>query len=253
VQVEALVKYQREQLRKPPLVEAVFELRATCQTDATLVPGAIFGRLKNKYPVQESSTGLIIAPRNAPAFGSMHRFLREDRKHLIQCAPELFTVNVLGDYGAFPEFARLIEEGLAAFYEEAAPTKLKRLAIRYINFLPGDAIAAAGGDPLRIATTFPTDVLPAKDSLAFRGVFKFPEENGMLGVVAANPHRLADGRKGCLLDFDFFLENPTFLAMEDCLPWASRAHDVIYQAFRSSLAPAMYDQFEPISEGSKPG
>jgi uncharacterized protein (TIGR04255 family) len=243
------VKYQREQLRKPPLIEAVFELRATCKTDATLIPGAIFGKLKHRYPVPESNTGLIVAPRDATTFGSMHRFLREDRKHLIQCAPELFTINVLGDYGAFPEFERLIEEGLAAFYEEAAPTKLKRLAIRYINFLPGDAISAAGGNPLRIATTFPTEVLPAEESLAVRGVFNYPKENGVLGVAAASPHRLADGRKGCLLDFEFFLENPRFLAKEDCLPWANCAHDIIYQAFRSSLSPAMYAQLEPISQG----
>lgn len=243
-----LVTYQREQLRKPPLIEAVFELRATCRTDATLIPGAIYGKLKGRYPIQESNTGLLVASPEATKFALMHRFLREDRTHLIQCAPELFTVNVLGDYGAFPDFARLIEEALAAFYEEAVPTKLKRLAIRYINFLPAEAIMAAGGKPLQISATFPTDVLPVQDGLAVRGVFNFPKDNGVLGVAAANHYQLADGRNGCLLDFDFFLENPTFLAKEDCLPWASRAHDVIYQVFRSSLTPAMYRQLEPIMD-----
>lgn len=243
------MKYQREQLSKPPLIEAMFEVRATCQTSATLIPGAIFGRLKDRFPMQEGNTGLVIASPESAQFAFMHRFLTNDRKKLIQCAPELFTINVLGDYGTFPEFAKLIEEALAAFYAEAVPTKLKRLGIRYINFLPEDAIAAAGGRPLQINTAFPTDVLPAEDGLALRGVFKFPKENGVLALAAANPHQFPDGRKGCLLDFDFFVENPTFLAAEDCLPWALRAHDVIYQAFRSSLTPAMYKQLGPIPNG----
>lgn len=68
--------------------------------------------------------------------------------------PELFTVNVLGDYGEFPEFRETIKHALTAFYEVATPTALKRLGIRYINFLPADAIAAAG-KALRIETSFP--------------------------------------------------------------------------------------------------
>jgi uncharacterized protein (TIGR04255 family) len=240
------VKYQREQLSKSPLIEAMLEIRATCQTSATLIPGAIFGRIKDRFPNQDSNTGLIIASSESARVAFMHRFLTNDRKKLIQCAPELFTVNVLGDYGTFPEFARLIEDALVAFYAEAVPTKLKRLAIRYINFLPEDAIAASGGPPLQINTVFPTDVLPTEHGLAFRGEFKFPKENGVLGLAAANPHQFPDGRKGCLLDLDFFVENPTFLAAEDCLPWARRAHDVIYQAFRSSLTPTMYKQLGPI-------
>lgn len=240
------MKYQREQLARPPLIEAVFEVRAACQTPPTLIPGAIYGRLKDRFPRQESSAGLMMGPDSAqPIF--MHRFLASDGKRLLQCAPELFTVNVLGDYGAFPEFERLIADALRAFYAEAAPQKLKRLGIRYINFLPADLIVAAGSAPLRSSTTFPDDVLPRSETLAYRSTFRFPGENGVLGLAIANPHRLPDGRTGCLLDFDFFVENPTFLAVDDCLPWARRAHDVVYQAFRSILSPAMYQQLGPIA------
>ena len=240
------MKYQREQLSKPPLIEAMFEVRAVCQMSATLIPGAIYGKLKNRFPKQDGNPGVLFASPGTPQIGAMHRFLADNERRVIQCAPELFTVNVLGDYGAFPEFEALIDEALQAFYAEATPTKLKRLAIRYINFLPTDSIAAAGGSPLRIHTSFPEDVLPSADGLACRGIFKVPEANGVLGLAVANPHRFPDGRTGCLLDFDFFIENPTFLAIEDCLPWARRAHDVIYQAFRSSLTPAMYQQLGPI-------
>lgn len=70
----------------------------------------------------------------------------------------------------------------------------------------------------------------------------------MLALASANPHRLTDGRTGCLLDLDFFVERPTFLAIEDCLPWARQAHDVIYEAFRSVLTPEMYKQFGPAGK-----
>ena len=43
------MKYQREQLSKPPLIEAMFEVRAACQTSANLIPGAISERLKEHF------------------------------------------------------------------------------------------------------------------------------------------------------------------------------------------------------------
>ena len=86
-------------------------------------PGAIYGRLKDRFPRQESSAGLVMGADTAQPF-FMHRFLAPDGKHLLQCAPELFTVNVLGDYGAFSEFENLIGDALRAFYSEAVPQKL---------------------------------------------------------------------------------------------------------------------------------
>jgi uncharacterized protein (TIGR04255 family) len=243
------VKYRREQLRKAPLVEAVFEVRATCRTEASLIPGAVYGRLKERYVHAETNAALVVTASDAAQVGQMHRFLTRDRKQLIQSAPELFTVNVLGDYGAFPEFARLINEALTAFYAEAQPMKIKRLGIRYINFISSDEIVAAGGTPLKICASFPTDVLPSPDTTALRGAFKFPRDNGVLGLAISNPHQLADERRGCLLDLDFFVENPPFLAVEECLPWARQAHDVIYQVFRSVLTDQMYKQLEPIPDG----
>jgi uncharacterized protein (TIGR04255 family) len=242
--------YKREQLRKAPLIEAIFEVRATCRTNSGLIPGGLFGLLKDRFPIQEGGTGLVVGPADSAQLAAMHRFLSADRKRLVQCGPDLFTVNVLGDYGAFPEFAELIKSSLEAFYSVAVPTKLKRIGIRYINFLPSEAVAAAGNSPLRITAAFPQDVLPKSDSIALRGTFPHPKENGVLGLAIANPHQLGDGRTGCILDFDFFVENPPFLAVEDSLPWAARAHDVIYQAFRSSMTPEMYKQLEPVARGS---
>ncbi len=245
------MRYRREQLSKPPLIEAVFDVRASCETSAALIPGAIYGRLKSRFPISETTANLIITPPETAQLGSMQRFMNQERTRLIQCGPEMFSVNVLGDYGAFPEFEALIKDALDAFYAEAQPSKLKRLGIRYINLLPAEAIAAAGGRPLRSEISFPSEVLPAQaDGIAYRGVFGFPKDNGVLGVAAANPHQFPDGRRGCLLDFDFFIENPTFRAADDCLPWAKRAHDVVYDAFRSILTPEMYKQLGPMPAAS---
>ncbi len=237
--------YPREQLAKPPLIEAIFEVRAAYRTSQALVPGALYERLKTQFPKADSGTALELGPSMMSQY-AVHRFLAADGTKLVQCGPDLFTVNVLGDYGEFPSFARLIGDALSGFYAVAEPTKLRRLAIRYINFLPADAIKAAGGHPLTLTATFPRGVLPEGEETAMRGVFRFPKENGVLGLAGAHPHRLADGRTGCLLDLDFFIEDPPFLAPEDCLSWASVAHDLIYQVFRSSLTTEMYEQLGPI-------
>ena len=240
------MKYQREQLSKPPLIEAMFEIRAACQTSINLIPGAISERLKERFPLAES--GGIVLDTDGSQLGIMQRFLNSERTRLVQCGPELFTVNVLGDYGEFPVFAAMIKEALSAFYAVAKPSKLRRLGIRYINLLPADSVAEAGTTPLRIETSFPTDILPSTRGIAIRSIFEFPKENGVLGLAVANPHQLTDGRRGCLLDLDFFVENPTFLAIDDCLPWAQQAHDVIYDAFRSVLRPEMYKQLGPTGK-----
>jgi uncharacterized protein (TIGR04255 family) len=241
------VKYQREQLSKPPLIEAIFEVRAACQTSPNLIPGAISERLKHRFPIAESGAGLVFNTDGAQV-GFMERFLNAERTRLVQCGPELFTVNVLGDYGEFPAFASMINESLGAFYAVARPTKLKRLGVRYINFLPAESITAAGDKPLQIAATFPSDVLPSRHDVALRSLFEFPKQNGKLALAVSNPHELPDGRRGCLLDLDFFVENPTFLAIDDCLPWAKQAHDVIYDAFRSVLTAEMYKQLGPTGK-----
>lgn len=245
------MKYQREQLSKPPLIEAIFEVRAACQTSANLIPGAISERLKERFPVAETGAGIVLNADGAAHVGFLERFLNAERTRLVQCGPEMFTVNVLGDYGEFPEFASMIKESLAAFYAVAKPTKLKRLGVRYINFLPADLVGAAAGKPLQIAATFPSDGLPERHELALRSLFEFPKQNGTLALAVANPHQLPDGRRGCLLDLDFFVETPTFLAIDDCLPWAKQAHDVIYDAFRSVLTPEMYKQLGPTGKSKQ--
>lgn len=236
------VIFKREQLGRPPLVEALFELRADCATPYSIVPGAMYDRLRDRFPTMEVNP-LINTPIEIVGL-ALHRFTAADGKRMVQCGPGVLTVNVLGDYGAFESFEDLIKAGTDAFFDAAKPTKLHRLGVRYINLLPEDAIQRAG-QPLRVVTTFPSEGLPPQKTIAAKGTFEYPAERGTLGLAFALPHQMPDGRKGCLLDLDFFTQDAQSFAAPDCLPWVKKGHDVIYQAFRSSLTATMYRELEP--------
>lgn len=235
--------YKREQLTHPPLIEAVFEIRTLPSVAPDLVPGAIFRTLRTDFPIDESGTGYAISPDSMTQF-KVHRFLSSDRKRLVQCAPDMFTVNVLGDYGEFGAFASLINKCLSAFYDAAEPGSLSRLGIRYINLFSSE-IAERVTHTLRMELSTPDDVLPKPKASATRLIYSFPEHRGSLAVATSTMHQLADGKTGQLLDLDFFFDNPNILGVDECVAWAKTAHDVIYQAFRSLITPELYAQLGP--------
>jgi uncharacterized protein (TIGR04255 family) len=229
--------YVREPIENPPLVEALFELRAECDVPYVLVPGALHAKLPN-YPMIEESDRAVMGKVKLSSH-AFHRFRSDDGTRLVQCGPGLFTVNILGDYGEFEDFEAMIRTGLEAFKEVAKPTKVLRLGVRYVNLIPQECMAGLD-QPLRVTAAFPSDVLPAQDTIAMRGLFSIPEAQGRLGLAVSAPHQLEDGRRGCLLDLDFFQKEPQAIDINGCLPWVETGHDVIYQAFRSCLSEELY-------------
>lgn len=234
--------FKREQLRRPPLLEALIELHASPTVPYQLLPGALHHRLAARYPNVEPLNTFTLGDIQVqlPSTAVTIRMRSSDGRRLVQVGPEVLTVNMIGEYGQFENFQQAMSEALEAFFEVAKPSGLRRLGIRYINLIEERFLT--GKDALRVDAAFPSIALPTKKSFAIRAVFPFSDARGELAIAVVRPHGLADGRLGCLLDFEFFSMNPGELGVSDILGWADVAHDVIYQAFRSCLGDATYSQ-----------
>lgn len=227
--------YEREQLQNSPLVEALVEVRAECKVPYALVPGGLNTVLVG-FPRIEESGNAVLGPIQL-SNQAFHRFRSEDGHRLIQCGPGLFTANIIGDYGEYSTFEDLVRTGFEAFQRVAVPQKILRVGVRYINHLRADLLQEIE-DPINLQCIFPRE-MPTSSGLNMRGLFPYKE--GTLGFALANPHELADGSTGCLLDYDFYVGEPSFENLDDCLPWIRAGHDIIYQAFRSTISEALHE------------
>jgi uncharacterized protein (TIGR04255 family) len=234
--------FTREQLRRPPLVEALLELQAVPTVPYAIVPGALNQQLARSYPTVEQLNTFAVGDIQIqmPPNVATIRLKSADGKRLVQIGPEVLTVNMVGDYGQYENFQAAMSEALSAFFEVARPGPIRRLGIRYINLVEERFLS--GKDPLRFDASFQSVVLPDKKSFAIRAVFPFADAHGELAIAAARPHALSDGRSGCLLDFDFFSLNPGEMTVQQIGSWANEGHHVIYQAFRSLLGASTYSQ-----------
>lgn len=226
-------KFEREPLQRAPLLEAVLDVRARCQTPYTFVPGEL--RLKlSGFPTIEQSP-LV----GTTAEGPHHRFKSEDGTRLIQTGPNFFSAHVLGDYGEWDLFAAFLRDGLAAFREVAKPERTSRVALRYINLLPEDLLEGVS-EPLALKVEVPRGLQAAVRRSAAR--VELETAHGSIGLAIAAPAEVSGGRKGLLLDLELFLAKEEEFAVDATLDWAKLAHDDIYQVFRTVLDPDLHER-----------
>lgn len=234
------MRFEREQLSKPPLVEALVELRARHETPYAAVFGGMFAAISHQFPTVEDLAPSIGVGPDGVQPTPVHRFRSKDGMRLIQTGPHLLTVNVLGDYGRFEDFEELLRFAFEAFVNAARPHVCDRIGVRYINHI--DESLYGTSDPLTVKTTYPGEVVQRPAGIAMRAIFDFPKSRGQLGLATSFPTEVK-GRRGCLIDLDFFAKSPAFASpgnMNECLDWIRVAHDEIYQVFRAVIAPDVY-------------
>jgi uncharacterized protein (TIGR04255 family) len=229
--------FDREQLERPPLVEATFEIRVASETPYALVPGGLYAQLREDFPEVEEILPPGLADADVPPPLAFHRFTSRDERRLVQCGPNLLSVNVLGDYGAFESFEKFIQRALSIYEGIVKPSRVERLGIRYINFVDEEVLQG----------TWPFDVqvhAPKGNDLPLRETYAklvLADRDASLGVVVAYPAVLPNQRRGALLDLDYFQEKPPIKTAGDCVAWARHGHEQIYQAFRHALSAPVYE------------
>jgi uncharacterized protein (TIGR04255 family) len=138
-------------LKKPPLLEAIFELRWELQGDPQsgrmrdpaypMMYGRLYERLKEEFPLIEDLPSVQAHPEAAP-YVVRHR-MRKDRSSypLVQVGPGILTVNDAKGYGWAnfkPLISRLIDAIFDLYPKEGTPINFVKAELRYVNGVQPD-------------------------------------------------------------------------------------------------------------------
>lgn len=232
---------KHDHLKRAPVIEALLEIQVPLGVDYGFVPGALAERLKDEFPGTErifQFGNISLPPLLVPNVIDVR--LRSQDGRLIQCGPQVVTVNMVAPYPGFDVFRKTMHRALNVFYEIARPQQPRRMSLRYINLIAPQFLE---GTHINVDAVFPSAVLPQKKAFTIRAVFPFSRPEGELAIATNYPHSLGEGTTGFLLDLDFYRENPGGVTPEEILVWADQAHDKIYDVFDACVGKATIDRF----------
>jgi len=216
-------------LRKPPLIEAVFELRFSTETAYGLIPGRMFDELREVFPqVEELPTATLPLDVPFPAL-VRHRFRSGDGSKLLQTGHEVVSVNHLA-YSQYNDLRGDAERVIEVLIKLALVKKVRRVGLRYINRLTLDR-------PWSSVTTL-TDKVPEAISSRIRNRrfhYNLEYQPDRMNMALANV--TGDGAEKLQVDLDFFREEADVPQMQThaILEWLDIAHERVYEAFMSLL------------------
>ena len=163
---------QPRSLARPPIVEALVDLRATIPGDPTVFSD-LADELKDEFPTMEErrdfeakievKDGRLVSPRvETSGFGGV-RLASADQKTYAQFRPDGFTLNNMTTYMGGDQ---LLAQALTLWemlVERTAPEVVSRVALRYINRLElplksGDTFTRYLTSPPRLPEGAPTQV-----------------------------------------------------------------------------------------------
>ncbi|MBI2921577.1 MAG: TIGR04255 family protein [Planctomycetes bacterium] len=244
-----------EKLQKPPLVEALCELRfdPASPWDMTF-PGLLYERVRNDFPERVQVDALEIdvgsslgRARLAPVQRKVDRmqFSRPDKSAMVQVGPHLLTVNHLRPYPTWDGFRALISHVIEEHERVAGFLPVKRLGLRYVNQIELPARPQKARELSRWINLVPQ--LTRGLDRPVRGLYQRYEieHDTPAGVLIHQTGFVVQNAiPALLLDLDFGSENPGVKTMADVSCWLDGAHDRIGTSFIETLNPEYYERIK---------
>jgi len=216
-------------LQKPPLIEAVFELRFSTDVAYGLIPGRMFDELREVFPqVEELPTATLPLDVPFPAL-VRHRFRSGDGSKLLQTGHGVLSVNHLA-YSQYNDLRADVARVIEAVIKLALAKEVRRVGLRYINQMTLDR-------PWASITTL-TDKVPEAVGARIRDRrfhYTLEYQPDRMNMALANV--TGDGRDKLQVDLDFFRGEVDLPQMQNqaILEWLDVAHERVYEAFTSLL------------------
>ncbi len=241
--------------RKPPVIEALYEIYFSGSSWDDTVPGTFYERVKEDYPkkqqkrIQETEIKMELehAMAGVRLLFPWMQFVSDEKHRMIQVARDLVVVNQLAPYPHFEEWETEIYRAFRIYTELAEPKTISRLGMRYINRVVIPQGTVRMEDYFTIYPNLPKRCGDSHGSFLVR--VEVPEEDSGHRVVItfgnAPPPPAERPAQAFVLDlYDIVLvdEPPD---EERLRARVHQAHDNLVMAFEDSITDCLRALFEP--------
>jgi uncharacterized protein (TIGR04255 family) len=243
-----------EKYRKPPIIEALFQIEfdPTSKWDLA-IPGIIYERVKDTFgkrqPIQHFSiiaTATEAGLEQQVARTNRVQFLSEDGEALLQVGPNIVSVHRLQPYVSWENFLPAIKLGLSSYLELAEPKGVVRIELRYINqiVIPNERVE------LEDYFEFYPHVGPnlPQDYGAFVAGIQLaePDIESALQLQLTSAASQQKGNLAFILDIGCSRQNNIEMSDAFLLEWLEAAHTLIETTFEGTLTESSRALFEEV-------
>jgi uncharacterized protein (TIGR04255 family) len=210
-------------LTKPPLAEAVIEIRYPALEPTDLPAGTLRRELATDYPIASSAFSAELGPQTVARLSV--GFETSDRTHQVRLGP--------GAYRGWAAFVAEFERVRKMHCALTNPTAVGRIGVRYVNRLSPES-GRELGDYVTVGFAAPNVLV---DDVTDFGLMIKRDVESLPGSLLYQLRTIGDG---VLLDLDVSTTRITFTPADDqaIQQWLNSAHDLLERAFLDSLAPA---------------
>jgi uncharacterized protein (TIGR04255 family) len=241
--------------KNPPILEAFCEIFfAGSEWDDT-IPGSFYQRVQGTYPDKQQLTSFgvtfLFAPQgqvNAQGRSdkNLMRFIKHDKSQLIQLAENLLTVNQLQPYCGYQQFQSDIDKAIKEYISIAAPKKVERIGVRYVNqiIIPSDNFDLS--EYLKLLPGVPEDVATAITGFTTRVSLVARHPDHQIYVTLSNATPISEGSTTLILDLYDTLQVHNDANVESILKAVTEAHDNIGHVFEGVITDKARELFGEI-------
>jgi uncharacterized protein (TIGR04255 family) len=235
-------------LGKPPLVDAVFEVRfqATQKSIAQLLPGFFFSRLGKEYPRSEA---MPIASLPAE-FRDMDASLRYQFHYrlsgetaAILVGDRSAAVSALTPYQGWDEFRPRIDSFLKVLDESKLVHNVERFSLKFVNVISSTSTSQLHLLNLELAIG---GVKPSDSGFQLRTELN---DADLVRIIEIRPHAVAKLRSknitGLMLSIDCIQKTPGASISDLHLTTIEKVHLDLKQLFFGLITPATLSSLEP--------
>lgn len=229
-----------------PVVEAIFEIRFNSTVPWINMPGMLFAKIKDRYPLQKQLP-LAQVPeelRRAPHLANLPLVQYMSDKFLVQTGPRIVGLATkANEYPGWSAIATELQWLIDRMKEAEIVSEIERIGVRYIDFFKGDLFdhlllsvrvqdKVLGGHDCNFATVLRDDKLTVRLSVANSAIVEF---NGV-------------PQTGSVLDVDAWFGALDSDVFENGLLRFEEAHKKIKELFFGLLKPDFLATLNPVYE-----
>lgn len=247
-----LAEVEYERFANPPLRSMLGQIRfpLILRLDEPGFVAPFQDALRPEYPDvrSEQQVGLLVSAEGGfnTSASRQWRFSTADGTWSVVATTGFVTLEAAGpNYGGFEEFNSRFSRLWGAVLEHLRPTRVSQQGLRYINHIEHDVPASGWRSLINNELLGPIGAPVFGDELVqVICDLRLKRDDGEVafkhGIVQAGP----DLKRGYLLDFDYFIQDPgNDMAAEVLSARFSAFHDVIYRLFRWSVTAAAIEEF----------